>query len=263
MFLPVPKNMNGMGYPLDKALEQTVQNLQRDLPWFVGAKTPVKKHFIIVGGGPSLLGQIKMIRSRRKDGVIVACNGAANVLIDHGIKPEFIAYMDPQPLMVNYVGRDVGSMYLVASMVHPSLLDALAGRKTILWHADFDLPEQRKAYESCSRPALMVGGGGTVSLRMLSLGFAAAYRSFHMYGVDSSLAADGSDHAYKKPDGVEPPPMDIMMQGKTYKCSPWMVRQVEDFKRDFVRLTQMGCRIRAHGEGLLPDVCREFNRAIR
>jgi len=113
------------------------------------------------------------------------------------------------------------------------------------------------------KPSALIGGGNTVALRSIPIGFLLGYRTFHYYGIDSSYEKSGPDHAYEKHSGKEPDALTVLFEGKTYNCSPWMVRQADEFKFYFGQYTHMGCRILVHGHGLIPDIWRALREESR
>ena len=75
----------------------------------------------------------------------------------------------------------------------------------------------------------------------------------HLYGYDSSYAND-SHHAYEQKSNDDDAIVDAHVQGRTFKTTSWMVTQVNEFQELSGQLSQMGCMITTHGQGLLPYV---------
>ena len=74
-------------------------------------------------------------------------------------------------------------------MSDPSVLEALEGQRVTLWHGGFDIDAQLKVLEPYQhKPIVIVGGGYTIGIRALTLGYHLGYRKFVMYGVDSSFS---------------------------------------------------------------------------
>ena len=242
---------------------------ERDLPWFVGG--PVHNgEMVIVGGGPSVLTRLDAIERRQSNNdTIVACNGANGLLRKNGIEPDLVVLVDPSPAVAGFVTKeeDDGATYLVSSICHPDVFDALSDRMVFLWHPEIPGPQgvgmKIILDEYPDKPVALIGGGCTGALRSLSLGYALGFREFHMYGVDSSYESGGPDHAYTKHDGPEPQPIFIQFDGKNYCCSPWMARQASEFQYYYVQLANVGCSIVAHGTGLIPGISRFLAKARR
>ena len=241
------------------------ENVKRSVPWFVG-RSAHKGVMVIVAGGPSLRSRLDKIKSHQQQGrAIVACNAAGRLLRANQITPNFVAFVDPSPVVSGFFDDEPDiSTYLVSSSCHPSVFDKLQNRHVVMWHGDNGIPEQRKVLDEYpDRPSVLIGGGNTIALRMLTVGYAMGFRTFHMYGVDSSYANDGADHAYIKHDGVEPVSGPVQMNGKVYIAAPWMIKQAEDFKYWYAKMRGMNCKVYVHGEGLIPDMAKEMNRIVR
>jgi uncharacterized Rossmann fold enzyme len=250
----------GANVSIDAIMQQFEANCARDLPWFVGAR-PHKRSLSIVGGAPSLMDSLPDIRRRK--GTVWALNNAWRVLADARVKPDAIVIMDARPENVAFVQDGPDCQYLIASMAHPDLFDALCGRNVTVWHADQTGSAERgilSRYQD--RPWALVPGGGTVGLRAMVLGYMAGYRNIHLYGMDSSYAGD-AHHAYPQALNDHDPTYTIKVPGlgTEYRCAGWMARQADEFQKFRAELGEHGCRIWAHGTGLIPDLSRFLNRS--
>lgn len=144
-------------------------------------------------------------------------------------------------------------------MSSPKVLDALEGKRVILWHGGFDLDEQLKILAPYqNRPISVIGGGYTIGLRALTLGYQMGYRRFVLYGVDSSFKED-EHHAYAQALNDGDKPVTALYDGKEYLVAPWMYRQAMNFEENYNELTKLGCSIKVVGEGLIPDMCKLLN----
>jgi hypothetical protein len=263
---------NAMGVDPRVAIQQMRENCRRDLEWLMPEGVIYREPLVIVGGAPSVVSRIPNIAKRAKAGeLVVAVNGAAKLLKGYGIEPDFVGFMDASPVVADFVSEtDDECEYLVASICHPTVLDKLDNRDVTLWHAglgevgDPYLAEQQQILSTYrNRPWSLVGGGNTVTLRMMNVGYILGFRKFHFYGIDSSYQKGGADHAYAKHDGIEPDGVAVMRGNRTYWCSPWMCKQAEDFETFHRLFTARGCRIYVHGDGLIPDICKELNAQRR
>lgn len=252
----------------NQALRQMAENVKRDLPWFEPG--PVHQgEFVCVGGAPSMALRTDSIKERqRSGGTVVAFNGARRFLISEGIEPDIVMLVDPKEEVAGFLDEDEGedTIYLVSSTCHAAVFDKLEGRDVHLWHPEMPPMTERQriileAYPD--KPSALIGGGNTVALRSMPVGYLLGYRTFHYYGIDSSYEKDGPDHAYVKHSGKEPDALTILFEGKTYHCSPWMVRQADEFKFYFGQYTHLGCRIHVHGHGLIPDIWRALREELR
>lgn len=254
--------MQPEGERYKEAMAQMRENCARDLPWFVGSNVGAGKQFVIVAGGPSMKDRVHHIRARQKKGAcVLACNGAVKFLLANGVKPDICAFLDISPEVLGFIPDvDPGSLYMVASIVHPSVLDALEGRKICIWHVDYGqartLDQAAILRDFPKKPGSLIGGGNTITMRAPHLAYLMGFKDVHIYGLDSSLAPDGSDHAYKKHEGVELEPVTIKLSNREYKCSPWMVKQAGEFEFYYQQFLSLGVPLMIHGQGLVPDIWR-------
>lgn len=256
--------MSPSGFRHDIAMQQVRANCARDLPWFIGSNVGDGKDFVVVAGGPSLRTRLDAVRERKQDGALIfACNGAAKLLIANDIMPDVIGFLDISEVVTGFIPEeDCGALYAVCSSVHPSVLDALAGRKVMLWHADYgengnaDMLKILAQYPK--KPVVLIGGGNTIATRAPMLGHLLGFRKVHFYGFDSSFADDGADHAYVKHDGPELETVNIIYGGKTFRCAPWMALQAKEFEFYFNLMRKNGTQVFVHGDGLIPEIWRHI-----
>lgn len=247
------------------ALANMRENLKRKHTAFIGM-TENEEDFVPVCGGPSVGSRLKEIRARQKiGGRVVACNGARQLLLDNGIKPDMVAFCDPSPVVTGFIDEPDDLLYLVGSICHPSVFEKLDGCRVIMWHPDIGYDEQKEILDLYPDvPSCLVGGGSTIGLRMLNFGFVMGYRRFHFYGLDGSYADDGADHAYTKHDGPETDRSDALFNGKRYFGSRWMFHQAGSFVDElYPRFTSEGCQIHVHGEGLIPEMVKALHERAR
>lgn len=247
------------------AMEQMRANCKRDLPWFVQGRYADSSDLVVVAGGPSMRHNLHNIRERQRKGArIIACNGARKFLLKNGVKPDAVAFLDMSEDVLHFLGgeHEDDALYLVASIVHPSVLDALSDKELVLFHCDYGdgrNAEQKKILdEHPNKPGMLVGGGNTIGVRCLNLGYLMGFKNIHAYGLDSSFSDDGQDHAYIKDSGQEPESVKVIYNGKEYRCSPWMAKQAAEFEFYYRQFSELGQRIFVHGEGLIPDIWRSI-----
>lgn len=197
----------------------------------------------------------------------MACNGAAKLLIENGITPDLIGFVDLGNAVLGFIPEQFDGLFIVSSIVSPKVLDALQGRKVVLWHPDhggsFNLEaiEILKGYPD--KPCVTIGGGNTIAMRAQNLAYLMGFRDIHYYGLDSSYADDGADHAYKKHDGVEPDAVSVKYGGQTYRCSPWMMKQAIEFEFYYNQMRDMGAKVYVHGDGLIPSIWKRIRHTER
>jgi len=257
--------MDGMNVSHDFALDNVRTNAQRDLPWFTGFDGK-KAGCAIVGGGPSMKDSIPQIRYRKARGdTIITLNNALTYLVGKGITPDAHVMLDARPENAEFI-KDApkGVRYFIASQCHPDVFEALKDHDVTVWHNGFGSGESMMEILAPwfdegpnQRPVVLVPGGGTVGLRTMCLTWLSGYKRLHLYGFDSSYEED-NHHAYSQALNDTDNTMTVAFNDKHYKCAPWMVRQANEFKDAYSRITADGVNITVHGRGLIPDIYKQM-----
>lgn len=243
-------------------LEQYRENLKRDIP-FLAPRNVHKDTMLLVGGGPSLRDTLAKLRFHQaRGGHIYALNGTHDYLIDRGIVPDYHVLLDSRPDNTCFVQRPRKDVkYLVGAQCHAAMFEALEGYNVTLWLTDHDgASDLVKGRED--KPVVLIGGGATVGMKSMYLGYTMGYRKFHFFGFDSSYRAD-ENHAYAQPLNANERRIDIVANGKTFSCAPWMAKQANEFQRQARKLLELGCRLTVHGDGLIPWIMETWNAADR
>jgi len=242
-------------------VKNMTENCKKPLEWFIPHEKN-NKTLIIVGGAPSLKDNIGDLKAKIRTGAhVLTTNGTLKFLQTKGIKPDYHAQFDAKAESASFVDAAPGGVtYLIGSMSNPQVLDNLKDKRVILWHGGFDMDEMQKVLKPYqNRPIVIVGGGYSIGIRALSLGFQMGYRKFVMYGVDSCFH-ENEHHAYPQVQNDGDRPVTAVYEGKNYSVAPWMYRQALNFQDNYQELTKIGCTIKVIGEGLIPDMCRLLNQ---
>ena len=242
----------------DEKLTANVKHaMSLDCPWFdFDGDRVTADHCVIVGGGPSLASQIESIRKRQELGQSVwATNNAAAFLHDHGIGIDVQVILDARPENAAFVHPAAGT-YLVASQADPAVFERAYIGNTIIWHPHTEIVEKAVANVK-DKPVHLIGGGTTVGMLSMSLAFLLGYRKIHLYGLDSCYHGP-QHHAYAQKLNDDERLLDVMWNDKTYVCAPWMAGQANEFFGLYEFMVSEGAVITAHGEGLIPDMCRDL-----
>ena len=258
-----PPVLDGMNVSNDVAYENIAVNVHRDLEWFSGSEKE-RGTCVIVGGGPSLRESVEAIKGHKRRGArIVTVNNALTFLLSHWITPHAHVMLDARPEnaeMVKNAPKNV--RYFIASQVHPSVFDALEGKDVVLWHCGMHDGERLMEIVAPwwdegpnQKPVVFIPGGGTVGLRALNLAWLSGYKKIHLYGFDSSYDRD-DHHAYAQALNDGDRRVTVVMKDKTYSCAPWMLRQANEFKENYIALRDQGVKVFVHGRGLIPDMWR-------
>jgi SAM-dependent methyltransferase len=206
---------------------------------------------MLVGGGPSLLDNIELIRDLRSKGVkLIALNNAYKVCLDHGITPSGLVIVDARDFNARFLDPLVPDCkYFLSSQCHPSLFEKVPRGQTYIWHTSTSaikdlLDEQYEVWWP-------VPGGSTVLLRAIPLFRMLGFKRFHLIGCDSCLK-DGAHHAYQQPENDDQMVVPVNVGGKIFYCNPWMVSQAQEFI-DLIRMMGEEIELEVYG-GLLHHI---------
>lgn len=250
---------------LNEEMEKIRSNVRTNLRagWHqIMPHPPQSTEVMILGGGPSLAGQLDTIRRMRFEGKkIVTLNGAYNWAIENGLGGDIgcQVVVDARPHNARFVKPvQPQAIYLIGSQCDPSVLEGLPKERTLLWHttaeAIRDILEEERPGECFG-----VQGGSTVLLRTIPMLRMLGYMRFHLFGMDSCLkeaSNTGSEwrhythHAYAQPenDGIRVIP--VTVGGRVFHCHPWMASQATEFMTLIAKMGDL-FEIQVHGDGLL------------
>jgi len=211
---------------------------------------PQSTEVIIVGGGPSLAGQLDTIRRMRFEGKkLVTLNGAYNWAIEHGLEVSATVVVDARPHNARFTKPvQASTIYLMGSQVDPSVLEGLPKERTLLWHTTAESIRDILE-EECPGKWFGVPGGSTVLLRTIPLLRMLGYSRFHLFGMDSCVTAD-AHHAYAQPENDGVPLFPATVGGRVFQCTAWQVAQAQEFM-NLIRIMGDMFELEVHGDGLL------------
>jgi hypothetical protein len=243
----------GVNTTPETMLRQAAINAKRGLPWLEEGQ-PHGREMLVVGGGPSLERTHTGLYVTKGD--IFALNGTHDYLLEREIVPHYHVLLDARAVNVKFVQnphKDVH--YLVAAICHPRMFKALKRHRVSMW-----APLMPGMGEATGCP-FTIGGGATVALKTMFMGYILGYRTFHFFGLDSSYAGD-AHHAYEQKwnDGET---VTIRTGDREFRCSPWMAKQAREFTEQVDKLQKLGCEFYLYGDGLLPHAMRTINQMQR
>jgi hypothetical protein len=213
---------------------------------------PSDTKIMLIGSGPSLLGQIDEIKHLCAEGVKpVAINGAYKWCLENGIKPAAFIMSDPERYSSRYpLPVAENCLYYIASQCDPNTLVQLPKERTFLWHVQIevvrDLLEKKYGTNWWG-----IAGNSSTTLLAIPLVCAMGIRHIHLFGVDSCFTND-KHHAFELPRGAdnETHTLPIRVGEKEFKCYLWMARQAQDFL-GLINSLDDDVDLDVHGEGIL------------
>lgn len=217
----------------------------------VAPHIPQPKEVMIVGGGPSLNGQLETIRQMRAEGhLLVTLNGAYNWALEHDLSVSGTIVVDAREFNARFTHpvRE-GVHYLIGSQCDPAVLDGLPHDRTFLWNTTAEW--FKEILDECVGEGKWYGvvGGCTVLLRAIPLLRMLGYLKFHLFGCDSCVTTD-AHHAYSQPENDNTPLFPTIVGGRKFMCTAWQIAQAQQFM-DLIRAMGDLFELQVHGDGLL------------
>lgn len=224
--------------------------LTRKLPALAPALCSHDGTIVLVGSGPSLLGQMDAIREQSAMGrPIMAFNGAHDFLCENGLEPELFLSVDPRDTIVgNTQRKNSYTTYLLASRCNPALFDHLADCKVMLWHS-YCMEGESEAYKG----NFAIGGGTTSGTRGIYVSYVLGFRKFVIFGLDSCLASDKETKRFsgEKAGAI----MDVIVgdgpDAKTFWCNVPMAQQASEVQGI---MSYLDVTLDFRGDGLLAAI---------
>lgn len=200
---------------------------------------------LIVGGGPSLTGETKKIQKMQSRGaIVVSVNGSHDYLLDKGIRSDIYVMADTRQFNARFVKRaKKGTIYYIAADCHPDVFDALYDYDLRLW---FPLD-----YSHLEYTRFCIGGGSTVGLRAINIGYALGYRDFHLFGFDGCIKR--ASHAYAQPENSTDEVRGYVYGDRVYLMADWMVEQSKNFG-EFMHKYGSTFKLKVHSEGIIKHI---------
>jgi hypothetical protein len=205
------------------------------------------KRVAIVGYGPSLLETWPRLAEREYDAVWTVSK-AHDFLIERGVIPTHHTDTDYRSHKVGYNKRWQPTVnYMMATQVHPTYLDALAGQNVALFSI---IQPNGGSYDPRYYKSPVTFDSGLQAAR---LAYELGYRRQDWYGLDAS-ARGPQTHAGPH-EGVRPPPVTIEVAGRLRTMSAFLIRQALFCERMLCKLPHL--RVTILGDGALRPMLQE------
>jgi len=247
----VPLKIVGKCVADDETLFQNMENaVARGYPQVKKQESPKDGMITLVASGPSVAGQLDVIKEMAKTSLVVAIKDAHDWLIDNGVIPDYALAIDPQEHRISFHKPNTGVEYMIASQCHKAMFDNLEGHKVTIWH-----PYVMKGQDR-PKNSLLIGGGTTSGLRAISLFYVLGWRHFALFGFDSCLDGDKlrvNGSGLKEGDQITE--IRIDQEGETFYCNASMALQAEHFQTYYDYLPD--AQYYGFGHGLIQAIIKK------
>lgn len=221
---------------------------------------------ILVCGGPSLEDKdIRdiLVHAYWAGGKIITVNGAYEWCIRNNIKPSMCVLLDARETSVRFLEQDVlGCRYMLASQCHPRAFEICRDRDTFIWHAcsggDKEVEILQEYYFNHIHPITI---GTTVGVRSISLLRMLGFNKIMIFGLDSCWLED-RNHAYAQKENEKDQIIPVWLRpegrddkAKRFLCSPWMIKQAEDFL-ELIKARGDLFELSVYGPGLIAEMLK-------
>ncbi len=245
-----------MAVPAETVAANIKRNSARGLDEIVdGGDWRYEMNIAIVGGGPSLAGELETLRKFRN---IMACGSVHDYLIENRVKPRWVVVVDPDPIMARYLSKAPmaprSCSYLVASQCDSQVFTALRYNYVQIWHAG----DSTKSTDIFGPGKYLIGGGCTVGTRAIVIARAFGFKNIHLFGFDTCVS--DRHHAYDFVDQSETigtvQPIRIGGEnGREFMMADYHIGQLFDFK-ELLRLHGHEMSFQVHGDGVIAELMR-------
>lgn len=201
--------------------------------------------------GPSLKGTWpELAIARAKGEEVYTVSGAHDFLIERGVTPIAHLDCDPREHKAKMVTPQHGIEYWLASCVHPSYTDKLAGHSVALWHS-YNGEASKEVFDIDPGHKLVVGGG-SIGLRAMSVLYCRGFRNFEVHGMDCCFQ-DGEHHAGTHL-GINHDAARVMCNERWFYANAQMILYAQYFQKQMRMLPDAVFNF--HGDGLLAEMCK-------
>ena len=232
-----------------KTLYENIEaNLSKRVPDLYEISRAYSGPVMIVGGGPSVDGEIETIKKLHAQGAkLMVISRMYPWAKQVGLKPDFVASLDcMEEQEKGFADIQPGVIYLLASVTRPSIFDLVAGEKCYVWDTQDNPKVQAMRRKHGYEVATVINGGGSITIACLSLVMNLGFRDLHIFGLDCMIPSSAQSHASGiSGTNVDQHLMPVMIGDETVITSaPYL-----EFARQTLDMLSAG-----HDEGLIDSV---------
>jgi len=173
------------------------QNLAAKIPDIYELSGKSSGDVIVLGGGPSVDGQVQQIKELQTKGYpLLVIARMYPWCFEHDIWPDYVVSLDcSEEQEKSFTHLRAGVKYLLASVTRPSLIQMLAGEKCYIFDAKENDKMRMFRAQNGYEVATVINAGGSVTITALSVAMNLGFTDFHVFGLDLMVADRNQTHA--------------------------------------------------------------------
>lgn len=200
-------------------------NFAKGIPDLGAIHQSQKGAVAIIGGGPSIDGEIAKLRNLQSEGVkVMAIARMYPWCLEQGIVPDYVVSLDcSEEQEKGFATIRPATTHLVASVTRPEIVDGIlaAGAPVYLFDSRDDRKIKALRREAGYQGVTVVNGGGSVTVLAIALAFNLGFRELHVFGFDCMIPAAGNTHATGiAGESVKQKHIEISIDGETLTTTP-------------------------------------------
>ncbi len=252
-------------FPVKMQRENVQAVLASGLPDFSAIRDRERGHqAIIIGGGPSVDGQIETIQALVAQGhKVVAIERMASWCHAHGIIPDYVVVMDASedvPSSLQHIHPE--TVCITATQCGQAVVDALKGHaQTYCFSAptsSLNLPTLFEQAVHGKQTVLCVGASVTITSATVAM--ALGMHALHVFGFDCHMTQSPYANGITGVGVKVPEYLEIEVEGRPFTTTgPYF-----SFVHQFLHLIETGCqlgylkRVQVYGDSLVTAMGSEF-----
>ena len=183
-----------------ESITNLAANLVRKLPDISSLKDKYSGPVVVVGGGPSVDGQVDKIKELVNNGAkLIVCDRMYPWCSKVGLKPDFVVALDASDDVVDgFTHLQAGVKHLIVATVKPPVLDALKDYEIYLWSGASGsyIDAQEHWSKNGYNHVMIINTGSSVVLGSIMVSLVLGFRNVHLFGLD--LMVPNTENTYSK-----------------------------------------------------------------
>ena len=180
-------------------LENLRENLSHRLPSIVEIMGKFKGPCMVVGGGPSVDGQLDKIKELQAQGMkLLVIERMYPWATQQGLTVDYVVSLDAsEGVETGFTHMQKDAIHLLVATTNPKIFPIVEGYRNYVWAGQAAmLPEAREEWEKNGyKKLIIVNTGGSVTLGSIFLALMLGHRNIHLFGFDCMVPSTDKQYA--------------------------------------------------------------------